>query len=75
MPEVHVAAEIAFEVHGAAGETACGRLRGRHGRLTLDIDNPAMFAGGGDSAGIRRLAESLAARDISIRVVHGAGCW
>jgi hypothetical protein len=70
MPVVEVSADLSVELSGADGETARARLRGTHSELTLDIDNPGLFAGTGDAPMVRAAAEELADRGIRVRVVH-----
>jgi hypothetical protein len=65
-----LSADLSFRVAAGDGETATGRLSGIHGRLTLDIDNPGLFAGSGDSAAVRGAADQLAAQGVSVQVVH-----
>lgn len=65
-----LAADLSVELSSPEGRAASGHLSGTRGRLTLDIDNPGLFAGSGDADLIRGAAEELAARGISVRVVH-----
>jgi hypothetical protein len=65
-----LSADLTLRVATAEGQTASGHLSGSNGRLRLDIDNPGLFAGSGDSGTVRGAAEELAAQGISIRVVH-----
>jgi hypothetical protein len=65
-----VAADLSVEVSSPEGETATGHLTGSNGDLTLDVDNPSLFAGSGDAESVRGVAEELATHGISVRVVH-----
>ncbi len=70
MMTVGLAADLSVEVRSPEGETATGHLTGRDGDLTLDVDNPSLFAGSEDAGSVREVAEELAARGITVRVVH-----
>ena len=70
MTPVDVAADLTVQFTGADGQTAAGHLHGTHGRLTLDLDNPGVFAGSGDAVMVRNLASSLAGRGVQVRVQH-----
>ncbi|MET0998161.1 MAG: FHA domain-containing protein [Marmoricola sp.] len=65
-----LAADLTVEVATPDGETATGHLTGSNGRLRLDIDNPGLLAGSGDSSTVRSAAEELAAHGITVEVVH-----
>lgn len=65
-----LSADLDVEVASPDGHTATAHLSGAHGQLTLDVDNPGLFAGSGDSAAVRGVAEELAARGMTVRVVH-----
>ncbi|MEQ4500363.1 hypothetical protein, partial [Nocardioides kribbensis] len=45
-------------------------LRGHDSRLTLEVSDPAAFAGSADAPAVRAFAESLAASGVVVRVVH-----
>ncbi len=66
---INVAADLSVELSSSEGRAATGHLSGAFGRLTLDIDNPGLFAGSGDAVMVRGAAEELATRGISVRVV------
>ena len=65
-----LAADLDLEVSSPEGHRATAHLSGTHGRLTLDIDNPGLFASTGDSQAVVGVAEELAARGVTVRVVH-----
>lgn len=69
MAVVHVALDLDLERAGRP--TVRTRLRGGGNRLTLEVDDPGAFAGAGDAAALRRLAEGLASQGIAMRVEHG----
>ncbi|WP_209021734.1 FHA domain-containing protein [Nocardioides sp. 503] len=48
-----------------------GRLRGSASRLTLELDDPGVFAGAADAAAVRGIAEVLAAQGIVLSVESG----
>ncbi|MEO5652460.1 MAG: FHA domain-containing protein [Marmoricola sp.] len=70
MTRVDIAADLTVQFTGVDGQTAAGHLHGTHGRLTLDLDNPGVFAGSGDAVMVRSLASNLAGRGVQIRVQH-----
>ncbi len=70
MTAVDVRADLSVDLQGADGETAHAHLSGSGGHLTLDIDNPGVFAGSGDAPAVRAVADGLAQRRIAVRVVH-----
>ncbi len=70
MTRVDVAADLTVSFTGPDGQSAGGHLHGTHGRLTLELDNPGVFAGSGDAAMVRSLADVLAGRGVKIRVEH-----
>ena len=63
-------ADLSVEVSAPDGETATCRLTGVNSDLVLDVDNPSLFAGAGDSDSVCAVAEALAAHGITVRVVH-----
>lgn len=70
MARTEVAADLAFEMTTPTGREVRGHLRGEHNRLDLVVDDPGAFAGSGDAAAIRGLADLLAHQGVTIRVVH-----
>lgn len=70
MRQTRVSADLTLDLHGADGHLAHGHLHGTDGRLTLDVDNPSVFAGSGDAPVVRSLADEMAARGLRVRVVH-----
>src|SRR4051812_40516636 len=67
-----VSADLSLELRTAGGETVHARLHGGGSRLTLDVGDAGVFAGTRDASAVRSLAEGLAARGVTIRVVsHG----
>ncbi len=66
----YVDADLDFELDVEGRPAIRGSLRGRHGRLVLDVDDPSAFAGAGDAPIIRLLAQELATRDLAVKVVH-----
>ncbi len=70
MTVVGLSADLSVQVTTPQGEIARARLTGVEGDLTLDVDNPAMFAGADDADSVRGVAEGLAAHGITVRVVH-----
>ncbi|MDP2773593.1 MAG: FHA domain-containing protein [Nocardioides sp.] len=69
MAVVHAVLDLDLERAGRP--TVRTRLRGAGSRLTLEIDDPSVFAGAGDAAAVRRFAEALAGQGIAMRVEHG----
>jgi len=67
---ITLAADLTVEVATPEGETATGHLSGTNGRLRLDIDNPGLLAGAGDSVTVRGVAQELAAHGITVEVRH-----
>lgn len=61
---------IVLEREGQSSVEA--RLCGSDGDLVLDVDDPATFAGGGDAAMVRAVADSLARQGIRVRVTCGS---
>ena len=70
MTRVDVAADLRVQFTGADGQSAAGHLHGSLGRLTLDLDNPGVFAGSGDAVMVQNLASTLAGRGVQVRVQH-----
>jgi hypothetical protein len=70
MAGVTVAADLCFEVTTATGSRVRGSVRGEGSRLDLEVDQPGAFAGGGDVATIRALADGLAGLGVAVRVLH-----
>lgn len=63
-------ADLDVEVASPEGHRATAHLSGTRSRLTLDVDNPGLFASAGDSQVVVGVAEHLAARGVTVRVVH-----
>lgn len=70
-PELMVAADLDFTVDVPGRRPVHGHLAGAGRRLRLVVDDPAAFAGRGDSAGIRSFADALARQDLTVTVVSG----
>ncbi len=68
---VSVDADLTFELDVEGREPIRGSLRGRGGRLQLEVDDPSAFAGAGDASVIRLVADELALRHLTVQVVHG----
>ena len=67
---VRVAADLDFSLERPGESAVHGRLTGHDSRLTLAVDDPGAFAGAGDAAAVRALAEGLAATGVAVRVEH-----
>lgn len=67
-----IGADLRFEVATPDGRVAAGHLHGSASRLRLDVDDPGLFAGGGDAPAVRLLAEGLARRGVCVQV-YSAG--
>ncbi|GAB2762360.1 hypothetical protein GCM10027020_13240 [Nocardioides salsibiostraticola] len=65
-----VDADLTFALEVEGREPIHGSLRGRRGRLQLEVDDPSAFAGAGDAPVIRLLADELAIRHLTVKVVH-----
>ncbi len=65
-----VDADLTFSLEREGATTVTGRLSGQGNRLVLEVSDPGAFAGAGDAAGIRALAETLADRGVQVRVEH-----
>lgn len=65
-----LSADLDVEVVSPEGQRAVAHLGGRDGRLTLDVDNPGLFASAADAGAVARVAEELASRGVTVRVVH-----
>ncbi len=70
-PELTVAADLDFSVDVPGRRPVHGHLAGAGRRLRLVVDDPTAFAGRGDAAGIRSLADALARQDLTVTVVSG----
>ena len=70
-PELTVAADLDFSVDVPGRQSVHGHLAGAGRRLRLVVDDPTAFAGRGDSAGIRAVADALARQDLTVTVVSG----
>lgn len=66
-----VEADLCFRVEDADGQRIDGHLTGSGQVLTLRIDDPGAFAGAGDAAAVRYVADELAARRLEVRVTDG----
>lgn len=72
---VRVAADLEVRLQRGAGDPGGEgdvvlHLRGHDSRLTLEVSDPAAFAGSADAPAVRAFAESLAATGVVVRVVH-----
>lgn len=63
--------DLAFEVSVAGGETVHGRLRGRGGRLWLDLDVSGTSAGRHGTPAIRLVADAPSGPGLSVAVRSG----
>lgn len=61
-------ADVCFRVEDADGHRIEGHLTGTGRVLTLTVDDPGAFAGAGDAAAVRFVAEELAHRHLEVRV-------
>lgn len=68
-----ISADLTFEVTTPEGRAVGGRLRGQGSDLTLTVDDPWAFAGRRDAAGVREIADQLAARGLSVHVQTSHG--
>lgn len=66
-------ADLCFRVEDAEGNKVEGHLTGTGPVLTLTVDDPGAFAGAGDAAAVRFVAEELAARHLEVRVCDRSG--
>ena len=66
-----IEADLTFEVEVPGRDPLVASLRGRGQSLELRVDDPAAFAGPGDSVAIRGIAASLASRGLTVTVVAG----
>ncbi len=66
-----VDADLSFSLDREGRTPITGRLTGTDNDLVLEVSDPGAFAGAGDAAGIRALAETLAERGVRVRVEHG----
>jgi hypothetical protein len=64
-------ADLEFTVDVPGRAPVEGTLRGTGGRLELQVSDPAVFAGRGDSDSVRGFAAALAARGLVVSVVSG----
>ncbi|MGA9748502.1 MAG: FHA domain-containing protein [Nocardioides sp.] len=65
---IDVAADLTFTLETPEGRRVAGHLAGRGQVLRLDVDDSAAFAGRGDAAGVRAVADALAARGLKVEV-------
>lgn len=66
-----VEAHLDFEVEVAGQGLVRGTVRGRGRDLTLDVDRPDVFAGRADADSIEVVADGLAGRGLTVRVMQG----
>ena len=67
-----VSAHLDFEVEVAGQGVVRGTVRGHGTDLTLDVDRPEVFAGRADAGAVEVIAEGLARRGLTVRVVQGS---
>jgi hypothetical protein len=65
MPTIAADLELSVQV---GDRSAHASLRSQGGRLVLDVDDPVMFAGSGDAAAVRAVADMLAERGLRLEV-------
>ena len=70
MPATTISSALEIEVTTPAGRTLHAALCGEGNRLDLVVDEPRAFAGRGDAASIRSVADFLARQDVAVRVLH-----
>ena len=70
--QLNVVAHLDFEVEVAGQGVVHGTVSGSGRDLRLDVDRPEGFAGRGDARAVTVLAEGLADRGLTIRVMRGA---
>jgi len=68
--ELDVRADLTVELDLPGRDSVHARLRGAGRTLELEVSDPGTFAGRGDIAAVRALAEGLADRGLSVRVVN-----
>lgn len=66
-----VLAHLDFEVEVAGRGVVSGSVRGSGHDLILDVDRPGVFAGRADRATVADLADRLARRGLTLRVIQG----
>jgi len=66
-----VVADLAFEVEVPGRDVVRGRIHGRGRQLRLEVDRPDLFAGRADAAAVRVVADGLARRGLTVRVMQG----
>lgn len=69
----HVDADLCFRVEVEGRSPVTGQLTGSGSDLTLQVSDPAAFAGGSDAAPLRRLALELADVGLRVRVADADG--
>ena len=69
--QLAVRADLDFAVEVPGRPPLTGSLRGHGRRLELRVSDPGAFAGRADSAAVRTMAASLAARGLCVTVVAG----
>lgn len=65
-----VGADLEFTLSREGHEDVRGRIRGRNNRLVLEVDDAGAFAGGADAPAIKAVAEGLARRGMTLKVVQ-----
>lgn len=66
-----IEADLCFRVEDKDGHRIDAHLTGSGQVLTLLVDDPGAFAGAGDAAAVRLVADELAARHLEVRVSDG----
>ena len=69
--QLDVRADLDFAVEVPGRTPLTGSLRGHGRKLELRVSDPGAFAGRADSAAVRSVAASLAARGLVVTVVAG----
>jgi hypothetical protein len=69
--QFEIEADLTFEVSAPGRPPVRGTLQSAASGLVLQVDDPQMFAGRKDAPAIRTLADSLAARGLTIHVHDG----
>lgn len=66
-----ISADLRFSVDVPGSEPVCGTVTGSGDRLEVRLSDPAFFAGGRDARRLRGLADSLAARGLTVAIMAG----
>lgn len=69
---VRIDADLMILLERDGHEPVEARLRGTDSDLVLDVDDPGTFAGSGDAATVRAVAETLARQGVRVRVTCGS---